>query len=354
MIDTPRQAWPRPKKPRPIVFIGAGGIVRAAHLPAYRAKGFRIAGVFDKAGGTARKLARDFDIPRVYDSLADACLGREFVYDVAVPADQIVSVLQALPARATVLIQKPMGRDLSEASKILALCRKKKLVAAVNFQLRFAPNMLVLQRALAKKKLGAIVDVEVRTRTHTPWSNWKFLRGIPRMEILYHSIHYIDLLRACFGEPHHVWASAERDPMFEGYSDTRMLARLAFSGGIRASIVTSHSHEFAARAKSSHVLIEGKRAGMLATMGVNLEYPRGEPDTLEICPRRGKWKQVALDGSWFPEAFAGTMSNLQRFAAGEDRILHTAVADAWKTMAVVEACYSSSAYGMTATRNPRP
>ncbi len=214
-----------PKKPRPIVFIGAGGIVRAAHLPAYRAKQFEIAGVFDVVGKTARGLARDCDIPRVYESLLEACKEREAVFDVAVPADQIVSVLQAMPARATVLIQKPMGRDLAEASRILTLCRKKRLVAAVNFQLRFAPNMLALQRRLTRKSLGAIIDVEIRTRTHTPWSTWKFLRGIPRLEILYHSIHYIDLLRACFGEPHHVWASAERDALFDGYADTRTMAR---------------------------------------------------------------------------------------------------------------------------------
>src|SRR5207342_3263498 len=30
------QAWPRPAHPRPIVIIGAGAIVRTAHLPAYR------------------------------------------------------------------------------------------------------------------------------------------------------------------------------------------------------------------------------------------------------------------------------------------------------------------------------
>jgi hypothetical protein len=36
LIDTPRQSWPSPTKARGIVFLGAGGIVRAAHLPAYQ------------------------------------------------------------------------------------------------------------------------------------------------------------------------------------------------------------------------------------------------------------------------------------------------------------------------------
>jgi hypothetical protein len=41
------------------------------------------------------------------------------------------------------------------------------------------------------------------------------------------------------------------------------------------------------------------------------------------------------------------MSNLQRFAAGEDSKLVSAVEDALNTMAVVEACYESSAHGAT-------
>jgi len=41
------------------------------------------------------------------------------------------------------------------------------------------------------------------------------------------------------------------------------------------------------------------------------------------------------------------MSNLQRFAAGEDAALVSPVDDAIRTMALVEACYLSSARGST-------
>jgi hypothetical protein len=57
----------------------------------------------------------------------------------------------------------------------------------------------------------------------------------------------------------------------------------------------------------------------------------------------GDWTRVPLQGGWFPHAFIGTMSNLQRFASGEDPKLVTSVADAWHTMALVEACFTSSA-----------
>jgi hypothetical protein len=56
---------------------------------------------------------------------------------------------------------------------------------------------------------------------------------------------------------------------------------------------------------------------------------------------------VSLRGSWFIEAFEGPMSNLQRFAAGEDTVLMGSVDDAIKTMALTEACYQSSEQGGT-------
>jgi hypothetical protein len=41
------------------------------------------------------------------------------------------------------------------------------------------------------------------------------------------------------------------------------------------------------------------------------------------------------------------MANLQRFAAGEDDVLSTRVDDALKTMALIEALYTSSEHGAT-------
>ena len=91
---------------------------------------------------------------------------------------------------------------------------------------------------------------------------------------------------------------------------------------------------------------EGTAGAALLSLGVNLEYPAGPPDTLEVALDDG-WQPVPLRGSWFTEAFEGPMSNLQRFVAGEDTTLVSPVEDAIKTMALVEACYQSSEAGGT-------
>ena len=80
---------------------------------------------------------------------------------------------------------------------------------------------------------------------------------------------------------------------------------------------------------------------------MNLDYPTGPPDTLEVALDGGAWDTVPLRGSWFTAAFEGPMSNLQRFVAGEDAALVSPVDDAIRTMALVEACYRSSDGGST-------
>src|SRR6266516_1182277 len=112
------QAWPRPSRPRPIVMIGAGEIVRIAHLPAYRRLGLPIAGVFDIDPDAARATASMFSVDTVFESFASAARARGVIFDVAVPGDQVLSILEQLPAGSNVLMQKPMGHDLESASAI--------------------------------------------------------------------------------------------------------------------------------------------------------------------------------------------------------------------------------------------
>ena len=343
-----RQSWPPRSAPRPIVVIGAGSIVRDAHLPVYKRLGFTVAGIFDVNLKASQERAAAFAIPRVFESIDEAASMRDVVFDVAIPPQNIASVLERLPFGAAVLIQKPMGRDLDDARRIVAICRERRLSAAVNFQLRFAPNMLAVRDALERGVFGEVLDVEVRINLHTPWNYWAFLKGVPRLEVLMHSIHYLDLIRSLIGEPRGVYCKGVRHPAMPDYSDTRTSIVLDYGDTIRCSLTMNHAHTFGGKHETSQLKIEGTRGAAIAKMGVNLNYPAGESDRLEIASEDSKsWSAIALRGSWFLEAFEGPMSNLQRFVAGEDSKLVSGVEDAIRTMALVEACYESSARGAT-------
>jgi predicted dehydrogenase len=342
-----RQSWPAPSRPRPIVIVGAGAIVRTAHLPAYQRLSLPVAGVYDIRREAAQDTANAFSLPQVYGSLAEAAAVPGVIFDLAVPGNQIAGVLGCLPAGSAVLMQKPMGDGLDDARRILGVCRDRHLTAAVNLQLRFSPNMLALRDLAARGGLGELTDIEVRVVDRQPWEQWSFLKGAPRLEVLYHSIHYLDAIRAIAGEPSGVHCKGVAHPDFAEFSDTRSTIILDYGNRVRCSLTLNHTHRYDATHRASMFKVEGTGGAALLTLGVNIDYPTGPPDTLEIGVIGGSWRPVPLRGSWFTEAFEGPMCNLQRFVEGEDAALMSSADDAFRTMALVEACYQSSAGGTT-------
>lgn len=337
-----QQSWQMPSEPRPIVTFGAGSIVGDAHYPAYRKAEFPIAGLFDPDREKAEKLATEWGVT-AYSSAEEAAAVPDAIFDLATPPDIHAAVLRLLPDGAAVLIQKPMGSDLAAATEILEICRKKKLKAAVNFQLRFAPMMLALKDAIAKGWLGDVVDFDAWLALATPWQLWPFLKGLPRIEIAMHSIHYLDLIRQLLGDPQGVHAKTIGHPNHD-VAQTRTSAILDYGDTVRCALSVNHDHDFGRKHQACEFRICGTEGAAYLQLGVNLDYPRGEPDILEIRPKGSEeWVGVPLDGAWFPDAFVGRMANLQRYAAGEDTELVSSVEDAWNTMALVEAAYQSSA-----------
>ena len=147
--------WDLPSDPRPIVLIGAGGIVNDAHLPAYQIAKFPVLGIYDINSENLQNTARKWDLEsyKNINDLIDIAAASDAVYDLATPPSVIAEILESLPDRATVMIQKPMGSNLAEASRILEICQRKELTAAVNFQLRFSPMMLSVRDALRQGSL---------------------------------------------------------------------------------------------------------------------------------------------------------------------------------------------------------
>ena len=112
----------------------------------------------------------------------------------------------------------------------------------------------------------------------------------------------------------------------------------------------------------------GTVTGMAAAAGIAHQWRRAcwlfaaarwDPDVLGLAVARlvvkyllsegepPQWESVDLKGTWFPDAFIGTMASVMRFVEGSSRELPTSVDDAFHTMAVVEAAYRSSDSGAT-------
>lgn len=335
----------------PVYIIGAGGIVNTAHLPAYKMAGFNVQGIMDVVYEKAQQTAAAFNIPHVFGSLDEMVKAApaHAVFDMAVPGKQTIPVLEQLPDGATVLLQKPMGENMDEARAILQLVEKKNIHAAVNFQLRYAPYILEVKKLIADGSLGVLYDIEINVDVYTPWHLWDFLSNAPRVEILYHSIHYIDLVRNMLGNPQSVYAKTTQHPSMPQLASVRSNIILDYGAMTRANIITNHCHVYGKPKQHSYIKFEGSRGAVIINFGALIDYPRGAADSFEYVlleeGREPEWKTKHIEGSWFPHAFIGSMEQVLLQAAGKIAKADNSVEDCIHTMACVEAAYKSSEGG---------
>ncbi|GLI26643.1 oxidoreductase [Agromyces rhizosphaerae] len=336
-----------PEHPRPIVILGAGGIVKDAHLPAYRKAGYPVWGIVNRTVARAQALADEYGIAHVFGTVAEAVAAApaDAVYDIALMPEQYLETLEQLPDGAPVLIQKPLGQTLAEGEALRDLCHRKRLIAAVNTQLRFAPYVAEARRLIADGVIGDLVDLEIRVSVDTPWHLFPNVFGLERLEINMHSVHYVDLIRSFLGDPDSVSAVTLPHPDKPEIANTRSLIVMRYRDRpVRVTISTNHDHAFGSAHEESFIKWEGTAGAIRAQMGLLLDYPDGGPDSLELAlleDREAGWRPVPFEGSWFPDAFIGSMGAVQRFVEGSVPTLPTSVDDVLRTMAVVEAAYES-------------
>ena len=340
-----------PTEKLPIFIIGAGGIVNTAHLPAYKIAGFNVQGIVDIVPEKAKATAEKFGIPHVFSSLEEmiAAVPANAVFDVAVPGSQTIPLLNKLPDGSSVLLQKPMGENFEEAKRILELARLKKLRAAINFQLRYAPYILAAKDLIRTGQIGELNDIEVNVNVFTPWHLWDFLFTSPRVEILYHSIHYIDLVRNLLGNPQSVYAKTTRHPSMPELASVRSNIIMNYGEMVRANILTNHCHNYGTPKQQSYIKIEGSKGAIIINFGALIDYPRGAADSFEYIlleeGKEPKWEKQTIEGSWFPHAFIGSMSQLLLAAEGNIERPDNSTEDCIYTMACAEAAYISSQRG---------
>ena len=339
------QTWPKPSKANPIVIIGTGGIVKDAHLPAYKKAGFEVIGLYDVDKQKAVELAKDFNIKKVYESLDEAFENSNCIFDLALPPAILLEVVEKLPDNIFAIFQKPLGRSLEEGNKIRKICHQKNIKACMNFQLRFSPIMLPVYEAIRQNLLGDLVELEVHVNVHTPWELWPFLKTLDRVEVPLHSIHYIDWIRSVLGNPKSLYCQSVKHPKVSELADCRTSAIFNYGDQIRCCMTINHCHSFGRKNQDAYIRLEGTKGAAKMTLGLLLDYPNGEPEELEIKTENTDWVKFDINGKWFPDAFIGVMSNMQRFKNGEDDKLITSIDDSIDTMAVVDSCGISSESG---------
>ena len=337
-----------PKTDYGIGIIGCGGIVNYAHLPAYKAAGFTVLARYDANPEATARTAQDHGIPCVAasidDLLADPAIA---IVDIAVtPWNQAEIAQRAIAAGKHLLCQKPLADRYADAVRVVDLARQAGVKLAVNQQMRWDAGIRVSKQLIEQGALGIPADCRVEVNIRTPWHMWPWMAESPRLETMYHSIHYQDSMRYLFGDPERVTSFHDRWPGQPEIGETRTLTVFHYTDDRRVSIDVNH-HNWSDDAYARFRFL-GPDGIITGTLGLLYDYPTGRVDTLEYQPHREPraWFPATLATRWIPDAFVGPMASLMEAIQTDGEPL-TSGTDNLGTLRTVFAAYRSAATNRT-------
>jgi predicted dehydrogenase len=325
--------------------IGAGGIVRASHLPAYRSVGWDVVRIASRTVEAARAAAAAFDIPEASADFADVIEDPAVeVVDISLPPHLQREVAEAaFAAGKHVMIQKPMATTLEDARAIVEAAERSGMKLAVNQNGRWDPAIRACHALLERGVFGHLVSASFELRTRQPWQAfWEDAHHYPRLMMLGMSIHHLDQFRFLFGDPAEITAVTSTYPGQPWAGDSIALYALRYASGLLA---VGFDDGFPwTRDWSVDYRIEGLDAIARGDIG----WPTGGFSTLEYTTRDrpDTWIRPAFSRKWFPDAFAGTMGELFR-SIETGREPSISGRDNLHTLRLVEAAYRSASEGRT-------
>lgn len=295
-----------PEQYRPgIGIIGSGGIVRMAHLPAYKKHGLNVVGIYDissAATQAAQELMPSLHIFETLDELL-GCSEIEVVDIATHPAQRVELIQRALAAGKHILSQKPFAPDLVTARGLVEEAEGRGLKLAVNQNGRWSPAWRVATLLLQQGAIGSVLAVTHLFEISFDWRTGTTFDLIPHSTTYDYAIHWIDITRCWLeqSELAEVRAREYRTPNQPAGSKTAwgMSAEFSYRDGANALIRSIGG-------------TPTKRAGhpfwIHGTEGTIRGSALGN-DFIEL-EHNGIFSRFDLKGTWFPDGFAGTMGEL--------------------------------------------
>jgi len=145
-----------------VALVGCGQIADAHLQELKQLAGVRIAAVCDRYADVARQAAMRFDVPHIFDDVADMLAAVEpDVVHVTTPAqDHYAIVRQCLIAGAHVYVEKPFTVDVREARELVACAESCGRMICVGLDQLFDPAWQQCRSLIDRGELGDVLHVD--------------------------------------------------------------------------------------------------------------------------------------------------------------------------------------------------
>ncbi|HSK87259.1 MAG TPA: Gfo/Idh/MocA family oxidoreductase [Anaerolineales bacterium] len=184
------------------VGVAGTGFIGPAHVEGLRRNGINVLGLLGDTTEKAERKASELGIPRIYASLDEMLADRDIdVIHLATPNYlHHPHARAALLAGKHVVCEKPLAITSQESAELVQLAAEKKLVNAVNFNIRMYP---LAQQARSMVQNGELGDLFILQGSYlqdwlllpTDW-NWRLETNLGGMLRAVGDIgsHWLDLL----------------------------------------------------------------------------------------------------------------------------------------------------------------
>lgn len=327
----------------PIAVVGCGGIVRGAHLPAYQAFGYRVMVACDLVEENARAAAAQFGIPRhtarLEDVLDDPAVK---VVDLAVHASQRRPLVERIAAAGKHLLsQKPFALTYEDARHMVEVCERAGVTLMINQQARWAPAFRALKRVMDSGVLGHLYSALHVNRSFQDVPGSWYVQ-LPHFNVVDHGIHYIDLSRYLTGQtPVRVKATTTMVPGQAAVTPMiySILCEYAPEAQLMSTLHFNNIVPVRQALGSNEWFLDGTEGSVTASQTALSLATRERPERKHV---------FALQGTWFPEAFGGSMGELLT-ALAQGRPPLTSGRDNLNSVKIAYAAVESSEHGQTVT-----
>lgn len=309
--------------------------------------GVRCVALFNRTRTKAEALARDFNVPAVYDD-ASALLAREKPDFVDVITDvgthqQFVELAAA--QKIPVICQKPLAPTLAEAEAMVATCKQAGVPLLVNENWRWQTPIRELKRTLESGVIGKLFRARIDYCNSFPvFDNQPALKLEEKFILADMGSHIFDAARFLFGEAAWICCQTYRvhqDIKGEDVATAMLQMRSGAAVTCNLSYASRTEHE---KFPQTFAFIEGTEGSVELGPDYWIRITTRDGTTARQCP--------PPIYSWADPRYAVVHSsivdcqrNLLHELSGQGRA-ETTGADNLKTLEIVSAAYQSAASGI--------
>lgn len=290
-----------------VVLIGLG-MVSKTHLAAIKDAGFTLLGVmgrsFAKAEVRARDLTQDFGTPvRAFSDIAAVTRCAPDFVIVTTPPDARLDIVTALAkAEIPILMEKPVERTLTAASKIIEICTRADIPLGIVFQHRVRAASIALKTILNDAGLGQISWVKI----DVPWWRDQSYYDAPGRGsyardgggvMISQAIHTLDLALWLLGPIARISAVMGKTPLHDLEAEDYASAQFEMANGTLGTL-TATTADFPGGAES--ITIQGTQAHAHIEAGVlTVQHLDGRVETYgEVATTGGGADPMAFTHDW--------------------------------------------------------